>query len=754
MKDAKRLMRKAWATAAMGKPLRPSMRYMGDEVVLAVAESSAHLADTYAALSGVPDEATVLGSTFTWDSFADYFFAQTGPMQSMIPKYTPRKGQVQMSRVVERALQMRDVAVINAPTGTGKSLAYLVQALEMKADKPVIISTSSKALQGQILDSDMPLLRSVYPDASVVVMKGRTNYVCERKLESYDLPKHIEYMIPDSGLIDELQIDIEDRKGIQVESGTVCKGCPLRPDCRYQKHRTEAKNADIVIVNHAILSIHLFTQNLLPDPAAYIVDEAHKFEQSARSNLAIEVTKGALSALGDRMSNNIECQAMPSVVDFWKEVEYAQTDDDGDMDPDVEIEVGKELSARLRGIATKLWYEDDIPENNEAAASAALASAIRSMADRVESVSVAPSRDHCRWATVDQHGIIEGVQVSPLEVADLISQAIGYEEMIYQCSRCREKVEPPYYVFRQQFICRWCRDDIEKGLEQCDGRQADRRPNSPAWIFTSATMAVAGDTAEFRSSLGIKSAMNAVVESPFNYGETTMLYIAKDLPEPSTGTHTARAADRALELIQASQGGALILYASQRAMTDASMQIGPQLEAMGLQVMVQGETPKTEIIETMRENASCVTFGLASFREGVDIAGLNLRLLIIDKLFFSSPTPYSRSRERALNEWAAEQGYTGYALEFYAFNQIAVVEMILEMQQAAGRLNRREDDRGAIVVLDPRAGTKAYGRRLLNALPPATRVELEQVKAYLGQLAIESSANESVNLYVEDDLDL
>lgn len=752
MRDAKRLMRQAWTAACMGKALRPSMTCTNGKMKLSV--SAPHLADTYADLSGVPSHATRDEGTFSWGSHADKFFAIDGPLSHMIPGYQPRLGQVQMARVVERALEMRDVAVINAPTGTGKSMAYLVPALEIEADKPVIISTSSKTLQSQILDSDMPLLRSVYPDAKVAIMKGKTNYVCERKLEDYPLPKHVEYMIPDTGLIDEIHLDPTDREGIQVESGTICRGCPLRRDCRYQAHKAEARDADIIVVNHAILAIHMMKQPLLPPASAYIVDEAHKLDQSVRGSLTTEVTKSALQVLDRRMSNNIDCPAMPSDSGLWSDVEAALTDDDGSMDLEG-MPAGCEFADQLRGIGTALWDDGDLPENTAEAAKAALSRAILSMAERVDTISRAPVAQTCRWAITDEHGIILGVQSSPLEIAEYMRNAIGYEEMDYRCRDCHEDVQPPYRVINQRFICRHCRDVPEMETEALDGRQADRRPNSPAWVFTSATIAVDGDTSAFKESLGIESAMTATVKSPFDYGATTMMYIADDLPAPTEPFHTSSAADRAYELIQASQGGALLLYASNRAMVDAAAQLEPMMRQAGLTVMVQGELPKTDIIEAMRGNPNCVTFGLASFREGVDIAGLNLRLLVIDKLFFEPPSPYSRSREVAINEWAASQGYVGFALDFYAFDKIAITNMILEMQQAVGRLNRRQTDRGVIAIMDCRAKTKAYGRRrLIPSLPPAAQVPIEIAKQYLERLADEASVSEQIHFYTEDDLDL
>lgn len=755
MRDAKRLMRKAWATAAMDSPYRPSMTFIDGKAVLSVGNVAPGVADAYADICGVPGKAKRDGNTFVWDSHADKFFAHDGPLSYMIPDYQPRQGQVQMSRIVERALQMKDIAVVNAPTGTGKSMAYLVPALELNEEKPVIISTSSKTLQSQILESDVPMLRSMYPDAKVVIMKGRSNYVCERKLEAANIPKHVEYMIPGTGLIDDLQIDIEDRQAIQMEPTTVCKGCPLYRDCRYQKHREEAKKADIIVVNHAILAIHLMNQPLLPKAAAYIIDEAHKFPNYARGALTKEVTVKGLEWLDSRMANNINCRTMPSTLDFWKAVEYAQISEDGDINAE-DIEEGKELAYALTGIATELWDSDDIPADSNEAADAALAGAIRSMAERIAAVSIAPNNTFCRWAILDEHGIIEGIQMTPLEIDGYINNAIGYiSEQDFRCVDCREETREPRYVINHNFICRHCRDEVEHGLEIWDGKQVDRRPNSPAWVFTSATLAVDGNAQAFCDGLGIESAMIASVATPFDYAATTMLYIASDLPEPADSTHTAKAADRAYELIESSKGGALILYASRRAMKDAAAQLTPMLQNAGLTVMVQDDLPKTEIIATMRSDPHCVTFGLASFREGVDIAGLNLRLLIIDKLFFEAPSPYSRAREAAINEWAAAQGYTGYALDFYAFNKIAVTDMILEMLQAAGRLNRRDTDRGVIAIMDPRAATKAYGRRrLLSSLPPAAQAPLELVLQYLTRLAAEVGTAEQLDLYVEDELDL
>lgn len=755
-KSAKKLMRQAWSAAAMGQPLRASMQYIDGKAMLSVAPASRHLADTYADLCGVPSQATREDTVFAWESYADYFFGESGPLSNIIPDYSPRQGQMQMARIVERALQMSDVAAINAPTGTGKSLAYLAPALAQSADskKPVIISTSSKTLQGQILNSDLPLLEGVFPGVTVAIVKGRTNYVCERKLRNSEIPKHVEYMIPETGLIDELQLDPEDREAIALESGTICKGCPLRSECRYQEQRREARNADVIVINHALLAVDLFKTEILPDASAYIVDEAHKLPGYLRSALASEIAVKGLDLLAARTEKHERCLSIPRILvqEFWAEVEN-ESEEEGYIQPSTVINAGSSLAAEMIRIANILFTEEDEPRNDEEAADAALAARIRSMADNIQDVSGQPSSTECRWALLDEHQIVEGIQVAPLEVSEHMSKVIGYGEPDYRCIECRETVAEPLYVRKHRFICRHCRDGVD-GLERHDGRQVDRMPNAPAWIFTSATMSVNGVLDRFCEELGVESAMQACVETPFDYESTTMLYVADDLPEPSDPQHTGLAADRIIDLVRASQGGALLLYASRRAMEEASHQVSGRLRNMGLNVMVQDEIPKEDIVDTMRTQPDCVTFGLASFREGVDIPGLNLRLVVIDKLLFEPPSPYSRNREQAMNERAAAEGYTGFALEFYAFNHIAVTDMVLEMQQAFGRLNRRTSDRGVVAIMDPRATHKRYGqRRLLPSLPPAPKVTLEVATTYLSRLAGEAVVQPSLFQY-EDDLDL
>jgi ATP-dependent DNA helicase DinG len=255
-------------------------------------------------------------------------------------------------------------------------------------------------------------------------------------------------------------------------------------------------------------------------------------------------------------------------------------------------------------------------------------------------------------------------------------------------------------------------------------------------VFCSATLA-APDMAHFLATAGLPDAMQMVAASPFDYAENALLYVPTGSnPAPNEQGWLRWAIDQMRQLVQASKGGAFLLFTSYAAMKEAVYDLRYTFTGMGMSVFVQGELPKLEIARRFREDGNAVLFATKSFFEGVSIDGDALRLVVIDKMPFEAPNPLLQAMEADATERARRAGVKGRRLEMWAFDQVRVPRMIIELKQGAGRLIRTSTDRGTIAILDPRLRSAQYGRqKVLPALPPAMLVgRIEAVQMFYGDL--------------------
>ncbi|MSP59145.1 MAG: ATP-dependent DNA helicase [Myxococcales bacterium] len=609
-----------------------------------------------------------------------------------------------MAGAVAGALKANRPLLVEAGTGTGKTLAYLVPAI--LSGMKVVISTGTKNLQEQILKKEIPLLRDHLPvDFVAAGLKGIANYLCLRRFHEYDaqlvargddtLDLHTfrewaaQTVSGDraelAGLPDDSPLWREVSSTTETRIGPRCR---YFEDCFVTRARREAQRADLLVVNHHLFFADLTLKSqwpqaqLLPPYEAVIFDEAHQIEDVATDYFGLSVSslrtlglvrdlRKAIAAKFLDVRTGKTADRLETVVDLLWTVLRPRLPRDGRA---------AVTEATWQGEPTRAWHDLDtvLEEVENASASAradttegneansALSRRSRSLRDDLAVIADRADRRHVYWAETRGRTVL--LHASPVDVADpLREKLLGHVE---------------------------------------------------AAIFTSATLAAGGSFDYVRSRLGLETALEARLDSPFDYASQALLYLPRDLPEPSDRAFPEAAARRIAELLAASGGRAFLLFTSHRQMSAVHQLIAPSLE---WPVLLQGEKPKHLLLEEFRARPS-VLFATASFWEGVDVVGEALRLVVIDKLPFAPPDdPLVQARCQRLEEQGKD-----------AFATYSVPRAALTLAQGFGRLIRHRTDRGVVALLDRRATTRGYGRKVLSSLPadcPRTAA-LEDVQAF------------------------
>ena len=698
MPDYTQLMIGLWQSACQDTPKRPSARVENGEFVLTINGNR----DNWAAIvqaAGVPAEAPqrIDGDTLTvrWPSVADQIFGEGGYIAKALPGYEVRKPQLYMARLVQRAIEMGQPAVVEAGTGTGKSYAYAAVCMAM--GKRVIISTSNKALQMQLVEKDLPFLQRIFPGKRVAVSVGKGNYACRFKCDHLgDSGANIAdpdvrhwYDYTTTGNTEEIPfaVDYKTLAGMTVDDDCTGKHCPLRSDCFYYKARAALQGADIIVTNHMLLCLNeTAEQGILPAVDVVVVDEAHKLPDYMRKVFGHEFTlpntlKTMALAEGfaePELGPATSIEAMQRTI-----AAYLRGKDDAQISIDNAAmhTAAITMAATLRSMAAAVWSEDEEPTTADEAKLSKRANRVRKLADAFADMGDAPS-GFVRWIDQGERG--------QRNTAPIL---------------CSQPVNVGTYI----------------------SAMAARQTT----IFCSATLA-APDMAHFMAQAGLPQALRMQAASPFNYADHALLYLPPaGAPAPSSAGWLAWAIDEMRQLVLAARGGAFLLFTSYNAMNRAVAELGPIFARRGLVVLVQGEMPKLEIAKRFRQDGSAVLFATKSFFEGVSIDGAALRLVVVDKMPFEAPSPLSQAMEADLLERGRAAGMAGKSLEMYPFNALRVPKMIIELKQALGRLIRTSTDTGVMAVLDSRVRASMYGRSaVIPSLPPAqlvSRIELVQV---------------------------
>ena len=633
----------------------------------------------------------------------DAVFREGGLLASKIPEYRVREQQLEMAGRVAEAIADSAVLVCEAGTGTGKTFAYLVPAI-LSSGK-VIVSTGTKTLQDQLYRRDLPTVRAALGvPVTTALLKGRANYVChyylERNLEAGqhgpevagDLRRIASFArITRTGDKGELADVPEEARAWDLATSTRenCLGqsCPRYRDCFVMAARREALAADLVVVNHHLFFADVMLKDegmaeLLPTCNTVIFDEAHQLPDTATLFFGETLSTAQLVEL----ARDVRAETLAGAADTPEAQRLAAALE----------KAARDLRLALPKEGARVTAASVARERGFVAALTALASALESLGDALEilaerSEGLARCAERARRAK----GLLDGWRDESR--ADLVR----WVEVLGHSLRLNATPLSVAEIFR---------------------RQLDGRPR--AWIFTSATLAVAGDFGHYRKEMGLHDALTACWGSPFDYASQALLCIPRGLPDPNSQEHTRAVVAASLPLIRASGGRAFLLLTTLRAMRLAHQLLREAFERETLEfpLMLQGQGSRSELLERFRALGNAVLVGSASFWEGVDVRGEALSLVVIDKLPFAPPDdPVLSARLEAL-ERAGGNPFLDYQLP----------QATIALKQGAGRLIRDETDRGVLVICDPRLLSKPYGKRILASLPPMKLArELDEAVRFL-----------------------
>jgi ATP-dependent DNA helicase DinG len=613
-------------------------------------------------------------------------FGAGGPFARTLAGYEPRREQVQMAQLIERGILEGAHTIVEAGTGVGKSLAYLVPAI--RSGKKVVLSTGTIALQEQLVHKDIPLVQAALDiPVRVTLLKGRGHYLCRLKLERMRADR---LLAPSRELQRIWEWAQRTQSGDRAELGFVpppnqweqldadadeCVGefCSHFRDCFFFRKRDEAKYADVVVVNHALFFLDLAAGGgLLPAYDIAVLDEAHQCERWATDSLTGVLSGATIGRMLRKLRRSYE---LPGSFDSEfdesiRRLESSLARIPGDRYPLAANEDGWPALEALRQALYRLenWlFANSLgalkkPAENEAEAERRRDLALRAVVahaaviDRVE----AGSPDAIVWV---ERGDAQGrysVNCAPHEVADFLRATL---------------------FARTQSV-----------------------------ILTSATLSTNGSFAFVRRTLGVDEAQELTVPSPFDYARQARLFIAPADVNPKSSAFARRAAPLVEECLDRSGGRAFVLFTSYARLREIYALLR---ERLSFPVRLQGELPRADLLDWFRRTPGAVLFATATFWEGIDVVGDALSCVIIDRLPFPSPSdPLVMARVRALEA----RGLDG-------FEHYMVPAATVRLKQGFGRLIRSSSDRGLVAVLDGRAASTRYGATILSALPPATRIE-------------------------------
>ncbi len=631
------------------------------------------------------------------------FFSPGGPLSRVLEGYEHRAQQLEMSQAVSSAVSGRANLIVEAGTGVGKSLSYMLPAyLRARAsEEPVIISTYTINLQEQLLEKDIPLLESALGERiGAVVAKGRANYLCLRRLSSVrrtqpvlfeedstgkELGKILEWSLQtrDGSLSD---LDFAPSRSLweQVCSNRFAcagKSCSMHEACFFRRARQALKQARVVIANHYLYFTDLgsieSSQQVLPPHACAVFDEAHTLEDVASDCLGLAVSLRAVSHLAERLTGDgrrsgilhsfdsgelsARVPAVESAAkDFFGRVgDWSERKAPKNMRIRTPLPVSDTLSAPLISLAHDLLEAGKSLDDEALAAELAAYSAqAAEHGQAVQAITTMSLNNYVYWVEKDRKDI--SLRAAPVRVSEILSRALF--------SRV------------------------------------------PSVVLTGATLAV-GKKKPFqflRERLGIGEAHELQLGSPFNYREQATLHIERALPFPNSEEYIPAVAHAMKHYLGESHGRALVLFTSYEHMRDVSERLSPFLEEQGCRVLVQGSgMPRAKLLDTFRLETDSVLFGTSSFWQGVDVPGEALSCVVIARLPFAVPT--TPVQEARLEDIAAggKDPFRSYSLP----------QAVIRLKQGVGRLIRSKTDTGSIVILDSRIATKSYGRTFIDSLP-------------------------------------
>jgi DNA polymerase-3 subunit epsilon/ATP-dependent DNA helicase DinG len=674
------------------------------------------------------------------------FLSENGLLAEVFPGFEHRPGQVAMMKEVAGALNGRRHAIIEAGTGIGKSIAYLLPAMvfAVRNGRPVVVSTNTINLQEQLTGKDIPDLLGVLRqagnsfydgDVRIAQLKGRSNYLCLRRWDAWrktpGLPwEEARFLLrlllwvysTCSGDRAELSITGGDAvlwsRVCASEENCVVNRCPHYTDgCFLYRAREQAEGAHLIVVNHALLLSDLARGGILPDYGCLVVDEAHHLEDEATEQLGFKVAdqdlRGCLDRLGDKggFLFYLRNYLRTATTGAPKKAEIRQSSDGlvagtkrarsavNELLDALTRFLGLELGDDQRGYEQRLrltgalrrqpgWAEverswedldleldnlenglsglcslmEDLPDrrnpdlNSSLGESSYLLQQVRGIRSQMGAIIVNPLAHYVYWASKRPEGAL-CLHAAPVHVGSLLGEPL---------------------FLRKDTV-----------------------------VLTSATLSTDGSFDYVKSCLGLEEAAELIVEPPFDYVKSTMIYLPQDIPEPDRAGYQHGVAEALVGLCRATRGRTLALFTSHAGLRTAYKSVEPALDEEGILVLGQGlDGSPRKLLARFKDNPESLLMGAAAFWEGVDVVGPGLSVLVMARLPFGVPNdPVFSARAELFDD---------------PFNEYMVPQAILKFKQGFGRLIRSRNDRGAVIALDRRLQSKSYGRAFLQSLPKCT----------------------------------
>jgi len=656
-------------------------------------------------------------------------FGPGGLIAQHHPNYEYRPGQVEMAEAVSNILRDGGLALIEAGTGTGKTLAYLIPALA--AGRRVLVSTATKNLQEQLHKKDVPFLQQIIPRPfKVTCMKGRSNYVCLYRmkkaaatpmLEGLDEVDYFDQIrkwageseTGDRAELTDLPEDLSFWPQIDARAET-CLGqkCPDFDACFITRMRREALEADVVIVNHHLFFADLALRggdygSVLPDYNTVIFDEAHELEDVAASYFGTSVSNYRVNDL-IQDANKLEIK-----------------------EPEQQGELIKAL-ARLAQRSDTFWLsfrgaelDDDEPVEDPGTPGGGWRSTRNAYRRRPGAAGSQDGRyplSNSRFARADHEGVLSPTASGEAYIAlnnaiDRLTTMLGVvkdppaelDNIVRRAQGLKFDLEFIVSGDQPDFVY-WCEKrgrgvfinatpiDVSGILEE------NLFAKVQTAVLTSATMTAGGSFDFIRGRLGISQARKLIVESHFDFRKQAVLYLPKQMPDPRSRDFLDASVDEIVRILEATSGRAFVLFTSVASMRETYEGVRGLID---YPTFIQGQGSKTGLLERFRKTDGAVLFATSSFWQGVDVQGEALSCVIISKLPFAVPSdPVVAARQKYIDDQGGN-----------SFYEYSVPQAALTLKQGLGRLIRSTTDRGVLSILDPRIRTKSYGRVFLQSIP-------------------------------------
>ncbi|MCX5693341.1 MAG: DEAD/DEAH box helicase family protein [Candidatus Omnitrophica bacterium] len=638
-------------------------------------------------------------------------FDKNGPIAKAMPGYEVRHEQIEMAEAIESAIQHSEQLIVEAGTGIGKSFAYLVPLAEYALENKTlgIVSTNTISLQEQIIHKDIPFLEKFLDkDFKAVLVKGRNNYLCLRRLhrsefqqkdlfsDQYELTEFTKifawsYKTQDGTLYDlEEEPDSKVWSLISADSETCLgKNCQYYKRCFFQKAREKISEARILVVNHHLffsnLALEKEQKNIFPEWDALVFDEAHSIEGVATEHLGASISntgikylldllfnlkkqKGFLLAVGDQNSMEMVEQIRRRSDAFFKDAkEYfdanAKKEDSDTLRIKEKNFIENNLSLPLHDLAESLLAAKKSAKDKEDEMEiASFARKISGLKDSVELILNQAMGNYVYWMECSKNKKVNRISINmaPVNIGEILKERLFNEE-------------------------------------------------KPI-ILTSATLSVGNGSFEyFKARVGARKAIELKMGSPFDYKNQVRMYIAKDMPNPDNVTdYAAKAADRIKRYLSLTNGNAFVLFTSYSLMNIVYEELEGYLIQKGFNVLRQGNgLSRSKMLASFKKESGSVLFGVDTFWQGIDVQGKALSNVIITKLPFAVPDhPVIEARIEDIKKRGGD-----------AFLEYNLPEAVLKFKQGFGRLIRSKKDTGIIAILDSRIINKFYGRAFLSSIP-------------------------------------